>query len=165
MKKNEKMDKNDEQRKKTFFKKLIQTQNPQRFPGFTYRCWCNYFRQNLRRFPWILFRNVSLPRWKWTARFGVSPFFRRKSDNFHRTWNKNTHFTDENQRNKIAEVSTSNYNYSIRIIEPFNNNNTQQHTTTHNNTQQHTTTHNNTQQHTTTHNNTHNNTQQQQQQQ
>ena len=36
---------------------------------------------------------------------------------------KNTHVTDENQRNKIAKVSPSNNNYSFIIKKPFNNNN------------------------------------------
>ena len=42
--------------------------------------------------------------------------FQKKSDNFHWTWNKNTHFTDENERKEIAKVSPSKNNYSFRII-------------------------------------------------
>ena len=50
-------------------------------------------------------------------------FFEEKWQ-FHWTWNKNTHFTDENERNKFAQVSTFINNFSFRIILPFNNNNT-----------------------------------------
>ena len=91
----------------------------------------------------ILFRNVSLSRGKSTTRFGGWSFFLRKVTIFHWTWNKNTHFTDENQRKKIAKVSPSNNNYSLRIIQPFNNT-PQQHTTTHNNTPQNNNNNNNT---------------------
>ena len=97
----------------------IHTQNTN---SRVYHCCCNFFRRNHRRFPMILFRNVSLSRWKSTTNFGVSPFFQGKSDNFHWTWNKNTHLSDENRRTKIANVSPSNNYFSFRIISPLNNN-------------------------------------------
>ena len=46
---------------------------------------------------------------KSTTSFGGSPFFRRKVSFFHWTWNKNTHFTDENQRKnslRSADLTT-----------------------------------------------------------
>ena len=63
----------------------------------------------------ILFRKVSLSRGKSTTRFWWSAFFRRKVAIFIGRETK-THFTDENQRKKIAKVSTSDNNFSFRII-------------------------------------------------
>ena len=64
-----------------------------------YRCCCNFFRQNPRRFPWFFSECVSFPR-EINNPFWVVIVFPKKSDNFHWTWNKNTHFTDENERKK-----------------------------------------------------------------
>ena len=103
-------------------KHLIHTQNLRRFPGFTVVV-VTFFSSKSSTISMILFRNVSLSRGKSTTRFWEVTVFQKKSDNFHWTRNKNTHFTDENERKKIAKVSPSNNNYSFRIISPFNNNN------------------------------------------
>ena len=84
-----------------------------------YRCCCNFFRQNPRRLPWFCFGMCLFPKENQQPVLGVI-VFQKKSDNFHWTWNKNTHFTDENEQKKIAKVSPSNNNYSFRIIKSFN---------------------------------------------
>ena len=104
-KKTKKMEKNDEKRKKNE-KNWIHTQNPRRFPGFTVVV-VTFFVKILGM---CLF-----PEENQQPVLGVI-VFPKKSDNFHWTWNKNTHFTDENERKKIAKVSPSNNNYSFRII-------------------------------------------------
>ena len=85
----------------------IHTQNPRRFPGFTVAVVT--FSSKSSTISMILFRNVSLSLGNSTTHFGVSPFFRRKVTIVIGSWNKNTHFTNENQRKKnIAKVSSSN---------------------------------------------------------
>ena len=71
--------------------------------------------QNPRRFSWFCLGMCLFPQENQQPVLGLT-VFPKKSDNFHWTWNKNTHFTDENQRKKIAKVSPSNNNYSFRII-------------------------------------------------
>ena len=96
-KKKKKMKKNDEKRKKNE-KNWIHTKNPRRFPVFTVVVVTFFVKifDDSHDF----FRNVSLSRGKSTTRFGGVIVFPKKSDNFHWTWNKNTHFTDENEQKK-----------------------------------------------------------------
>ena len=102
------MEKNDEKRKKNE-KKWIHTQNPRRFPGFTVVV-VTFFVKILDDFHDFVSECVSFQRKINNPFWGVI-VFPKKSDNFHWTWNKNTHFTDENQRKKIAKVSPTNNNY------------------------------------------------------
>ena len=60
------------------------------------RFYCNFCQWNPQRFQWF-FRNGSFSR-KIKNPFGGLSVFQRKSGNFHWTWNKNTHFTNESQR-------------------------------------------------------------------
>ena len=94
-------------KKERKMKKWIHTQNPRRFRGFTVV---------VVTFFVILFRNVSLSRGKSTTRFGVSPFFRRKVAIFIGRETKTHISPTEINEKKIAKVSPSNNNYSIRII-------------------------------------------------
>ena len=65
----------------------------------------------------ILFSKCVFPK-KINNQFGRLPFFQRKSVNFPWTGNKNTHFTDENQRNKNrkGQPSLTIINFSSRIM-------------------------------------------------
>ena len=69
----------------------------------------------------ILFRNVYLSRGKSTTRFGVSPFSEEKRQFSLDVKQKHTFYKRKSTK-KIAKVSPSNNNYSIRTILPFNNN-------------------------------------------
>ena len=62
-----------------------------------YRCCCNFFVKILDDFHDFVSECVSFQRKINNPFWGVS-VFPTKSDNFHWTCNKNTHFTDENQR-------------------------------------------------------------------
>ena len=98
-KKTEKIEKNDEKRKK--MKKWIHTQNPLRFPGFTVVV-VTFFIKILDDFHDFVSECVSFQRKINNPFWGVI-VFPKKSDNFHWTWNKNTHFSDENERKKFAK--------------------------------------------------------------
>ena len=108
-------------KKKKDEKNWIHTQNHRRFPGFT-GVVVTFFVKILDDFHDVVSECVSFTR-KINNPFWEVSVFPKKSDHFHWTWNKNTHFTDENQRKKFAEVSPSNNDYSFRIIKQFNNNN------------------------------------------
>ena len=92
-----KMKKNDEKRKKNG-KNWIHTQNPRRFPVFTVVV-VTFFVKILDDFHDFFSECVSFQR-KINNPFWVVIVFPKKSDNFHWTSNKNTHFTDENERKK-----------------------------------------------------------------
>ena len=85
-----------------------------RFPGFTVVV-VSFVRQNPRRFPRFCFRNVFYRR-KSSSNFGRSPNFPKNSDNFHWTRNKNTQFTEENQRKKSLRSAGLTTIISFRII-------------------------------------------------
>ena len=91
------MEKNDEKKKKNE-KKWIHTQNPRRFPGFIVVV-VTFFVKILDDFHDFVSVCVSFPR-KINNPFWEVIVFPKKSDNFHWKWNKNTHFTNENQRKK-----------------------------------------------------------------
>ena len=116
-------------------KNWIHTQNPRRFPWFTVVVG-TFFVELLDDFHDFVSECVSFQRKINNPFWGVI-VFPKKSDNCHFTWNKNTHFTDENQRKKFAKVSPSNNNYSpgktnhpTTTTNHHNNNTPQQHTTT-----------------------------------
>ena len=96
-KKTEKMKKNDEKRKKNE-EIWLHTQNPRRFPGFTVVV-VTFFVKILDDFHDFVSECVSFP-WKINNPFWGVIVFPKKSDNFHWTCNKNTHFSDENERKK-----------------------------------------------------------------
>ena len=84
----------------------LHTQNPWRFLGFAVVVFVTFFSmKSLCLFPEEKQQNI--------LGFVVFP---RKSDNRYWTWNKNTHFTDENQRHNFAKVGPSHNNYSSRIV-------------------------------------------------
>ena len=128
--KNEKMKKNDEKRKN----KKLDSHAKSSTISRVYRCCCNFFRQNPRRFPWFCFGMCLFPKENQQPVFGCNRFSEEKWQ-FHWTWNKNTHFSDENERKKFAKVSPSNNNYSFWIFYPHNTQHTTHNTqhTTHNN--------------------------------
>ena len=95
-------------------KKWIQTQYPRRFPGFTVVV-VTCFVKILDDLHDFVSECVSFLR-KINNLFCGLTVFPKKSGNFHWTWNKNTHFSDENPRKKIAQVSPSNNNHSFRIL-------------------------------------------------
>ena len=97
MKNEKKMEKNDEKKKKNA-KHFTHTQNPRRFPGFTVVV-VIFFVKILDDFHDFVSECVSFPM-KINNPFWRVIVFPKKSDNFHSTWNKNTHFTDENERKK-----------------------------------------------------------------
>ena len=116
--KREKMKKTEKCRKmqkmKTM-KKWIHTHNLRRFPGFTVVV-VTFFVKILYDFHDFVSECVSFPR-KINNPFWVVIVFPKKSDNFHWTWNKNTHFSDENQRKKtLRSAHLTIINYSIRIV-------------------------------------------------
>ena len=78
--------------------KWFHTQNPRRFPGFTVVV-VTFSVKILDDFHDFVSECVSFPRKMNNPFWGVI-VFPKKIDNFHWTWNKNTHFTDENERNK-----------------------------------------------------------------
>ena len=114
--------KNGEKRwkKKEKWKKLIHTQNPLRFPGFTVVVVICFFKI-LDDFHDFVSECVSFPR-KINNPFWVVIVFPKKSDNFHWTWNKNTHFTDENQR-KIKSLRSAHLTIII-LLEKYNHSTT-----------------------------------------
>ena len=97
MKENKKMKK--WWKKKEKWKHRIHTLNPRRFPWFTVVV-VTFFVKIFDDFHDFVSECVSFHRKINNPFWGVIVFL-RKSDNFHLTWNKNTHFTDENQRKKI----------------------------------------------------------------
>ena len=116
-KKNEKMKKKKRKKWRKMTKKRkknettwIHTQNHRRFPGFT-AVVVTFFVKILDDFHDFVSECVSFPR-KINNQFWGGIVFPKKSGNFHWTWNKNTHFTDENQRNKKS-LSPSNNKYSF----------------------------------------------------
>ena len=104
MKKNEKLKKWKKRKKwrkmmkkrQKIEKKWIHTQNPRRFPGFTVVV-VTFFVKILDDFHDFVSECVSFQRKINNPFWGVI-VFPKKSDNFHWTRNKNTHFTDENER-------------------------------------------------------------------
>ena len=110
-KKNEKWRKMKKKERK--MKKLIQTQNPLRFPRFTVVV-VTFFVKILDDFHDFVSECVSFPR-KTTTRFGRSAFFRREVTIFIGRETK-THILHTKINEKIAEVSRSNNNYPFRII-------------------------------------------------
>ena len=79
-------------------KKWIHTKNPRRFPGFTVVV-VTFFVKILDDFHDFVSQCVSFQRKINNPLWGVI-VFPKKSGNFHWTWNKNTHFTDENEQKK-----------------------------------------------------------------
>ena len=124
-----------------------------------YRCCCNLFRQNPLRFPSFCFGMCLFPKENQQPVLGGNRFSEEKLQFSLDVKQKYTFFQRKSTK-KIAKVSPSYNNYSFRIIQKFNNHNTQnsphtKNTTTLNNTRhpkthntQHSTTHN-TQQHST----------------
>ena len=96
-------------------------QNPQRFPGFTVVVVVTFSVKNPRRFP-CFFGMCLFPEENQQPVLRVHRF-QTKSDNYHWTWNKNTHFTDENQRRKFSLRSAPlSIIILLKIIQSFNNN-------------------------------------------
>ena len=74
---------------------------------FVYRCYCNLFRQNPRRFPWFCF-GMCLFQKKINNSFWGSPFFAKKCINFHWMWSKTHILQKKSDRNKfLTEISLS----------------------------------------------------------
>ena len=111
-KKTEKMKKNVEKRKK-FIKNGFTRKILDDFHCLPLLLWL-FFVKILNDFHDFVSECVSFPK-KINNPFWVVTVFPKKSDKFHWTWNKNTHFSDENRRKKIAKVSPSNNNYSFRM--------------------------------------------------
>ena len=88
-----------------FLRFCLNTHNPQRFPGFVVVV-VTFVWSNLRRFPWFCFRNV-FPKRINNQFWRVTVFGRTVTISFYWTWNKNTHFTNENKRKTNSLRSTS----------------------------------------------------------
>ena len=150
MKKNEKIKKNDEKRKKhekNGFSRKTSTISR------LYRCCCNFFRQNPRRFPGFVSECVSFPR-KINNPFCGLTVFPKKSDKFSLdVKQKYTLFqrksTKKSARSALLSIITSPEKYNQITTTTTDNRQQQLTTTTDNTTPQHTTTQHNTTQHNT----------------
>ena len=89
-----------------------------------YRCCCNFFRQNPRRFPWFCFGMCLFPEENQQPVLGGNRFSEEKWQFSFDVKQKHTFYRRKSTKKKFAKVSPSNNNYSFRIIQPFNNNNT-----------------------------------------
>ena len=96
-KKNEKIEKNWWKEKEKW--KKLDSHAKSSTISRVYRCCCIFFVKIFDDFHDFVSECVSFPR-KINNPFWVGSVFPEKSDNFHWTWNKNTHVTDENQRKK-----------------------------------------------------------------
>ena len=93
---------------------LRHTQNLQRFPGFTVVV-VNFVVEILYEFHDFC-SGCLFPKENQQPILGSPFFFPKKTVNFHWTSNKNTHFADENQRNKNSLRSASSSIFFFKII-------------------------------------------------
>ena len=87
-----------------------------------YRCCCNFFRQNHRRFSWFCFGMCLLTEENEQPVLGCNRFSEEKWQFSLDVKQKHTFYRRKSTKT-IAEVSPFINNYSFRIIQPFNNNN------------------------------------------
>ena len=115
------MEKNDEKRKKN--EKKLDSHAKSSTISRIYRCCCNFFRQNPRRFPWFCFGMCLFPEENQQPVLGGNRFSEEKWQFSLDVKQKHTFYRRKSTKKKIAKVSPSHDNYSFRIISPFNNNN------------------------------------------
>ena len=113
-KKTKKMEKKDEKRKKNEKKKKDSHAKSSTISRI-YRCCCNFFRQNPRRFPWFCFGMCLFPEENQQPVLGGNRFSEEKWQFSLDVKQKHTFYIRKSTK-KIAKVSPSTNNYSFRII-------------------------------------------------